>query len=69
MEPSSSQQKEEEEIHFFSIEYKCEDCDYRWKTKRKASLSDEDRTGTDRWYVDDSNISCPMCGSCNTTRV
>ncbi len=59
----------EEEIHFFPIEYKCEDCDYRWKTKRKASLSDQDRTGTDRWFVDDSNVHCPMCGSCNITRV
>ena len=59
----------EEEVHFFPIEYKCEDCDYRWKTKRKASLTDEDRTGTDRWFVDDSNVHCPLCGSSNITRV
>jgi len=59
---------EEEEIHFFYIGYMCEDCDYRWKAKRQASLSDQDTTGSDRWFVDDSTVFCPMCGSSNITR-
>lgn len=61
--------QEEQEIHFFDVEYICEDCDYRWKTKKRASLSEEDRNGTDRWFVDDSNVCCPMCGSFNIARV
>ena len=60
---------EEEGIRFFNIRYMCEDCDYKWKTKRQASLSDQDTTGSDRWFVDDSSINCPMCGSSNITRV
>lgn len=63
-----SPKEEEEEIHFFHIGYMCEDCDYKWKAKRKAFLSDEDRTGSDRWVVDDSTMDCPMCGSSNITR-
>lgn len=58
----------DEEIHFFHILYMCDDCNYRWKAKRKASLSDENMTGADRWFVDDSSMNCPMCGSSNITR-
>ncbi len=60
---------DEDEIHFFNINYMCEDCNYRWKAKRQASLSDQDTTGSDRWFIDDSSVNCPMCGSSNITRV
>lgn len=60
---------EDEEIQFFHIGYMCDDCNYRWKAKRKASINDENTTGTDRWFIDDSSMNCPMCGSSNITRV
>ncbi len=62
-------QSEEDEIHFFHIGYMCDDCNYRWEAKRKASLSDEDTTGSDRWFIDDTSMNCPMCGSSNIIRV
>ena len=31
---------EDADIRFFDIEYSCEECDYRWRTKQKASLSE-----------------------------
>ena len=59
----------EDELHYFEVELQCEECDYRWRSKEKAYLSDEDRTGSDRWIVDDSTLLCPICGSQSITRV
>lgn len=64
-----AEEKEEEDEHrFYTIEYKCEDCDYLWREKQKAHLSD-DNSDDERWVIDESNISCPICGSSNISRI
>ncbi|MBN1899007.1 MAG: hypothetical protein JW827_09535 [Spirochaetes bacterium] len=58
----------ENEIDNCSVEYRCEDCDYRWSEIKKPYLSDEDKTGT-RLVIDDSAVACPMCGGHQISRV
>ncbi len=58
----------ENEMDEFGVEYRCEDCDYRWTETKKAYLSDEDRTGS-RIMIDDSSVVCPMCGSRHISRI
>jgi Zn finger protein HypA/HybF involved in hydrogenase expression len=58
----------EEEMDFVLINYKCEDCDYRWQEKKKPHITDEDKTGT-YIEVDDDDVICPICGSTNVTVV
>lgn len=65
---AGEEDEEEEEQRFFNIEYKCEDCDYLWREKQKADLSD-DRSDDERWVIDDSKTLCPICGSSNITRM
>ncbi len=58
----------ETEMEGFGVEYRCEECDYRWTEKKQPYLSDQDRTGT-RLMIDDSSVVCPMCGSHHISRV
>ncbi len=53
---------------YFTIDYKCEDCDYLWKAKQEAELSEEN-SQDDQWVIDESNVSCPICGSYNISRL
>ncbi len=58
----------ENELEGYIVDYRCDNCDYRWREIKKPYLSDEDRTGT-RVVIDDSAVVCPMCGSRQITRV
>jgi len=58
----------ENELEGYSVDYRCDNCDYRWREIKKPYLSDEDRTGT-RVVIDDSTVVCPMCGSRQISRL
>lgn len=55
----------EEDMDVVIINFQCEDCDYRWREKRKPHLTDEDKTGT---FIEiDDDVQCPICGSNNVS--
>lgn len=69
MVPEEDEDSFEDEIGTFSVEYICEECDYKWREDLKPELYDDFRGDDNGFDFDDSEITCPMCGSFLVSRL
>lgn len=52
-----------------TMEYVCEDCDYRWVAQMNVEFNENYNGENAPFTVDDTKVTCPMCGSNNCSRV